>query len=243
MVVTNAAQIDDRRGMHFLTLALFLTSLISCSRVATAQATRGSLPCTPRPPDVVCPRESPIQRGSVQVGGTASFTRSRDIGNDQGWTTLELLPRVGYFVVRGLSVSANVRYRRISFDDQESVRNQTLTECGIGPGLTYFVSTSSPRVFPFVSARTLFIRGVNRADITPSPQVPEPSEVERSSRTRTHAWLGSAGAMYMLVNHVGITGEAFYQRDRVTIKAGETVEYGNSSELYGLQFGVVAFLF
>src|SRR2546423_8629052 len=53
-------------------------------------------------------QQSPVQKGSIQVSGTASLTHERDIGNDVGWTSLELSPRVGYFVARGLAINWNL---------------------------------------------------------------------------------------------------------------------------------------
>ena len=188
-------------------------------------------------------QESPVQRGSIQLGGTAAFTKSRDIGNDNGWVTLELLPRVGYFVVRGLAVSANLRYRVIWNDDQATVRDQRFTDWGVGPGLTYFFTTKSPRLFPFVSGRTLFVRSYHTADLYSSPQSEEPAVADNETRTRTRNWQTSVGVMYMVAKHVGITGEVFYQRTKVTIGIGKPDESSNEAELYGLQWGVAAFVF
>jgi hypothetical protein len=188
-------------------------------------------------------QESPVQRGSIQLGGTAAFTKTRDIGNDFGWVTLELLPRVGYFVVKGLAVSANLRYRVIWNDDQATVRDQRFTDWGVGPGLTYFFTTKSPRLFPFVSGRTLFVRSFHTADLYSSPQAETPTVADNETRTRTRNWQASAGIMYMAVKHVGITGELFYQRTRVTIGIDKPDESSNEAELYGLQWGIAAFVF
>lgn len=47
----------------------------------------------------------------------------------------------------------------------------------------------------------------------------------------------------MVVKHVGITGEAFYQRTRTTVQPDTPDEAANSAELYGLQWGLAAFIF
>ena len=187
--------------------------------------------------------DSPIQRGSIQVGGTASLTRSRDIGNDYGWVTLDLMPRAGFFVVRGLAVNMNLRHRRIYYDDQAVVRDQRFVEWGMGPGLTYYVGTRYRRVFPFVSARTLYSRTRNESDIFARPQDTEPAEENRIARTTTGTWLTSGGVLYMVARHVGITGEAFYQRTRTTVRSEPLPEASNSAEQFGLQWGVTAFVF
>jgi hypothetical protein len=186
---------------------------------------------------------SPIQQGSVQVGGTATLNRSRDIGNDFGWVTLDLFPRAGYFVVKGFAVSLNGRHRRIYYDDQALVRDQRFVEWGLGPGVTYYASTKSRRLFPFVSARTLFSRTRNESDIFARPQDTEPAEENRISRSRTATWLISGGVMYMLVKHVGVTSEAYYQHTRSTVQTEPQPESSNRAEQFGLQWGVAAFIF
>lgn len=188
-------------------------------------------------------RESPIERGSIQIGGTASLTHTRDVGNDFETTNLDVMPRVGYFVARGLAVGLNLRHRRIWFDDLATVRDQTFTEWAVGPGLTYFVPTKLRRVYPFVSARSLFGRSVNKADIFESPESDQPSIDGREARTRSRTGQAAVGVMYMVVKHVGITGEVFYQRTRTTVQPGKADETSNSAELYGIQWGLVAFIF
>ena len=135
-------------------------------------------------------QQSPIQKGSIQVSGTASLTHERDIGNDVGWTSLELSPRVGYFLARGLAVSWNLHFRRIWFDNDQEITNQRALEWGVGPGLTYYVSTRSHRFYPFVSGRTLFTRYTSHATITNAG-----GEQRTDSRTTNNIWLISAGAL------------------------------------------------
>ena len=213
-------------------IALKIAAVVGVTTAANAQAGNESVR-----------RESPVQRGSVQVAGTASFQRTHDIGNDHGWVTLELTPRVGLFVMRGLAVNLNVRHRQIWFDDQATVREQHFNEWGIGPGLTYYVTTKSPRLFPFISGRTLFVRSVNETDLYVSADLPEPTVNDRKARTRTTNWQVSGGVMYMLVKHVGLTSEVFYQRTRTTIQPDTPEEATNSAKLYGIQWGLAAFIF
>lgn len=189
------------------------------------------------------PRESPVRRGSIQAGGAASFTHTRDRGTDFEWTTLDLMPRAGYFVLRGLAVNLNLRHRRIWNEDRATVRDETFSEWGAGPGLSYFVTTRFPRVFPFVSGRTMFSRTLNTADIYSSPQSPEPAIDDREARSRSRIWQVSGGVMYMVGSHVGLTGEAFYQRTRVTLEPGTPAESSNSAETFGLQWGFATFIF
>ena len=47
----------------------------------------------------------------------------------------------------------------------------------------------------------------------------------------------------MLGQHVGISGELFYQHQHFTSKSGIGPVLGNNSETYGLQWGVAPFIF
>lgn len=95
---------------------------------------------------------SPVHRGSIQLAGTAQFSHFRDIGNDAGDTFFEIAPRISYFVVPGLAINANLRYQHATSDAG------SFSGWGIGPGLTYYLSGLSQRLYPFVSGRTLFTR-------------------------------------------------------------------------------------
>ena len=138
---------------------------------------------------------------------------------------------------------ANLRYRVIWNDDVALTRDQRFTDWGVGPGITYFFTTRSPRLFPFIAGRTLFVRSFHTADLYSSPQAETPAVENNETRTRTRNWQASAGIMYMVVKHVGITGELFYQRTKVTIGIDKPDESSNEAELYGLQWGVAAFVF
>src|SRR5689334_9473945 len=163
--------------------------------------------------------DSPIRKGTVQVAGTAAFYHDRDIGNDNGWTLFELMPRVGYFVTRGLAVSANLQFRKVWGEDQRS------TAWGVGPGLTYYFTTPARRFYPFVSARSLFTRTRSHVDehtfdngITLPPS---------TSTGFTDSWLLSAGGLFMISRQVGISTELFYQHDKFGFDKS-----WNSSEMY-----------
>ncbi len=181
-------------------------------------------------------QESPIQKGSVVVGGTADISHTEPVGGGSGLTIVSAFPRVGYFVVNGLALSLNGRFRRTSAEDQANVRDQTSTEWGIGPGVSYYVATPFPRLFPFVSARVLYNKTSTHAELVPAGTVIE-------SRITTVVWLGSVGALFMLGKHVGLTSEAFYQRNNNTVRTGASAESDSKSNTYGLQWGITAFIF
>ena len=55
-------------------------------------------------------------------------------------------------------------------------------------------------------------------------------------------WVVSGGALLMLARHVGVTGELFYQRASVSSTfSGEENE--DRAEMYGLRWGIAAFVF
>ena len=179
---------------------------------------------------------SPIQKGSIAIGGTADISYTEPVDGGAGLTIVEAFPRFGYFVAKGLALSLNGRFRRASSEAQATVKDQTSTEWGIGPGVSYYVATPVPRLFPFVSARVLYNRTTTHAELVPSG-----TEIE--SRITTDVWLGSLGALFMLGQHVGLTSEAFYQRNNNKIRSGQAAETESDSNTYGLQWGISAFIF
>ena len=183
-------------------------------------------------------QESPIQKGSIQIGGTADVSHTEPDGGGAALTIVEAFPRFGYFVVKGLALSANGRFRRASSEAQATVKDQSSTELGIGPGVSYYVATPVARLFPFVSARVLYNRTSTHAELVPSG-----TKIE--SRINTVVWLGSAGALFMLGKHVGLTTEAFYQRNKNKIRSGGggAPEVSSDSNTYGIQWGIIAFLY
>lgn len=180
-------------------------------------------------------QQSPIQQGSIQIGGTADISRTDGGDDSPGLMLVEAFPKFGYFVVKGLAVTLNVRLRRAWAEDQPTVKDQSSSDAGIGPGVSYYVTTRYPRLFPFVSARTLYNRNSSHAELIPSGPVIE-------TTVTSYVWLGSAGALYMLGEHVGLTSEAFYQRQNNNVR-NNTARAKSKSSSYGLQWGITAFIF
>jgi hypothetical protein len=139
----------------------------------------------------------------------------------------EVTPRVGVFVARGLAVNANLRFKHFSDG------NQGTTEWGVGPGLTYYLDVKSSHFYPFLSGRTLFTWDHSG-----------PGGLGGTTLTGTNrVWLISGGGLLMLGQHVGLSGELFYQHERFTAQSGTAPRLANSSETYGVQWGVAAFIF
>ncbi len=145
-------------------------------------------------PSAMLAQSYALTPGSWRVGGSASVTGFRDVGNDRRFFTIDFSPRIGYFVFKGLSFDANLRFARTSS------QGQTSSLWGVGPGLTYYFGQQDWRVYPFASGRTLFTFG---------------------EFTDRYAWLGGVGVVILLNAHVGILAELFYQFDDVNRNTGQ----------------------
>jgi hypothetical protein len=163
-------------------------------------------------------------RGVWLIGGTARITNFRDIGNDASTFVLDLNPRVGYFVVPGLALTANLEYGHFSQDDA------AVSTYGIGPGVTYYFRHRGATLNPFLSGRTLYIhRHVDADNVT-------------AATNDSFTWLVAGGAALFLARNVAVTGEVFYSHDHFSNDFGDFSQ-SNDSEEYGTQFGVSVHVF
>jgi hypothetical protein len=165
-----------------------------------------------------------VDRGAWQLGGSVRITGFRDIGNDTRSFVLDLNPRVGYFILPGLAVTANLQLARASND------NGHTSTYGVGPGVTYYFGGGPRRFLPFLSGRTLWVQSTSYAD------------AGGSASLETWDWLVSGGALFLVAKNVGVTGEVFYSHSHVTFD-GIGPAQSNSSEEYGTQLGVAVYLF
>jgi hypothetical protein len=171
---------------------------------------------------------SPIQKGSLQLAGTAGWSHTHQTGTSNSITILQISPRVGYFVARGLVLSANLLYARTSTGQAHT------SQYGVGPGLTYYVATRSRQLYPFVSGRTMF--AWNRFGTSPSaPNTP--------NNSNSLSLLVSGGALVMVGQHVGVTGEVFFQHERFNYHLAGQQAGSNRQNTYGVQWGIAAFVF
>jgi hypothetical protein len=177
--------------------------------------------------EVAGAQSRPTDDGTVQLAGTAQLVRHKTGGGSA--TVFELAPRIGYFVMSGWALNINLTYSRVSEGGEAT------NVWGLGPGVTYYPGRLSPRVYPFVSARTLFTwQHTPQRDIF-SPEV----------YIRTTNWLVSAGGLFLLADHVGLTGEFFYQRSHLThevVTDGMSSTGISPSRSWGIQWGVAVFL-
>ena len=176
--------------------------------------------------------QDPIDRGSLIVGGNARIVGFRDIGNDRRAFVFELFPQIGLFVVRGLAVTVNAH---LGWSSREG-SGSALT-WGLGPGVIYHIG-SVGQFYPYLTVRTLGVWTEFRS----SDDSPNPLSVDDTEWT----WVAGIGGSLFVARHVALNAELFYSRFFVTSdfrSADGAQRQRNSSEQYGLLFGVRAFVF
>lgn len=169
---------------------------------------------------------SPIGKGSWIISGSAGANSQHIQGNDQTVTTISLAPSALYFVSPGLAIggSASVGYFNSSSNSSKSF--------GIGPSIRYYFGDQAAKTFPFVSAT-----------IAPTWTSTDPKNSSVSS-TSGHNTLaeGTVGVTHLLVPHVGITGEAYYDHLSFDADVGP-IHASQSSYSIGVRFGLTAFVY
>lgn len=159
--------------------------------------------------------------GSMMVGGTASLTRQE--ADDFSATTISLQPEVLFFVKSRLAIGGSLGLSRSSSGDA------TTTGWSLGPAAKYFFATSSSSTLPFLGA-SVHVDGVT-TDVG-------------TGEAKFNGWGFEpvAGITWLLASHVGLTGEAFFNRRFISTEfTGSTSE--SASSVYGVRFGITAFVF
>ncbi len=134
-------------------------------------------------PVVAFGQASPIDKGSLIVGGNANLSAPSNGFNGDRSFNLTVSPSVQYFVAPGLALGGGVTL---------GVLGKRFAG-GIGPKVSYFFKGKEERaLYPFVSASASYFRAFGSdsgvADV-------------------------SGGAVLMIAKNVGLTGEAFYTQD------------------------------
>lgn len=150
-------------------------------------------------PTMLMGADSPVDKGSLLLGGGALFsTMGGDLyeSGDDGITILVLAPAVGTFVARGFSLGSQFILATASQGDDN------ITAYGIGPRVAYYFSkpdTGVPKgkVFPYLSAT--FMWGKLETD-------------DEDSVTLKSLNLGG-GFTYMVSNSIGLYSELSYRTD------------------------------
>jgi hypothetical protein len=169
--------------------------------------------------------ESPVDKGSIMVGGGGAFSslsgKLYEDGDD-GATLFLLYPSFGFFPARGLAVGGQLLLGSFSQGDYG------ISVSGIGPKLTYYFGANKGdrhgkgRTYPYLTSSVLF------------GQVSADDDDEVSGTLVT---IGG-GINYMVANSVGVSAEVNYRSD--TLKNKE--DYSQSGHSINVMVGFSLFL-
>ncbi|MGB8951193.1 MAG: outer membrane beta-barrel protein [Candidatus Aminicenantales bacterium] len=162
---------------------------------------------------------SPIDKGSINIGGMLSFqSYSGDLYGD-GMSTTLLMPGFRYFIMRGLAVGADLMLIRQSGDDWSD------TTTGIGPTVAYFFNTKSDQFYPYVGLRLQYYC--------------LSSSWNSHSDSMTGFDFGFGGGLaYMLKRNVAVTAEVGYHIQSLSYE-GES----ESGSVLSFMVGLAVFLY
>jgi hypothetical protein len=163
-----------------------------------------------------------ISRGSLLIGGSASVTHSK---NDAPPAVLSVVvsPDLLYFVKTRLAVGGQVG---LSYSTSDTFSS---TGWSLGPAVQYFFAEPTATMLPFVGASFGIGRSTTSAGSGPDVTF------------TTTAYEGVGGIMWLLVPHVGVSGELFGRRSK--FKSGGPTTSENTQTVFGLRFGISAFVF
>lgn len=162
-------------------------------------------------------QSSAVDRGSINIGGDATFSSFGSSADTDDSRTTQLLfnPAVEYFIIPGLAVGGEVVLARASRDGSSS------STVGVGPRLSYYFGRGERTFYPYLSGTVSLLRTSFDGN----------GDQESNSSV---GYRGSGGILFMLSQGVGITGEVFYQ--------GRDSDDFNTNA-FGVSFGISAFVF
>ncbi len=163
-------------------------------------------------------------RGVVLVAGTANVSHFHDRRSGGSSTTVSLNPRVGYFVIPGLALSANLQVASTSSDGAST------HAWGVGPGATWYFRHRRVVLNPYLAVRTLYYRETTHLDGLPD------------LTTEQFSWAGAAGLSLFVARNAALLGELYYQHFHLAARV-QGADVSASAEEYGVQFGVAVFVF
>lgn len=173
---------------------------------------------------------SPIDKGSILVGGGASITHSESEsnGNETSVTSMSFSPNLLFFIAQRVAVGGQLSVNAFSQDDRSG------SGWLLGPAARLYFGQRHSRILPYLGVGIAI--GQNTLDTD------EPTQVEFESDT--WAMEGVAGLTFMISRQVGITAEGFLQRLEETNEASNSpAENELTNTTLGLRFGFAAFLF
>jgi len=165
--------------------------------------------------------ESPIDKGSMIVGGSAYFmTQSGDLYKvgDESPTTIAFMPEFGYFIAPSIMIGAMVHFENYKIGDSKQ------TFLAFGPMIAYYFNMNPTQIkgaiYPYVKG--MFMMGTEKY---------ENGGTEKYSGTQ---FGGKAGINFMLADHVALdfgvlfTSDSFKQKEPTETESvsGTTIQVG-----------------
>jgi outer membrane protein len=169
-------------------------------------------------------RSGATDRGSMLIAGSASLSHTSGEGSSA--TNMSLQPSLHYFVANRIALGGELGYSYTDFD------NGSATSWRLGPAARLYFGSATAKVLPYLGTAVQFGSGSAKTER------PVPNETDAS------LWgiQGIAGLTFMISRNVGISGEAFLQREESTFETS-TAKVTTTLTQYGLRFGVAAFVF
>jgi len=163
-------------------------------------------------------------RGVWLLDGSASLVHTAASGSSSGSTGLGISGAVGYFLIPGVAVSANLQFAHSTASGSSS------TLYGIGPGIAYYFGRGAHKVHPFLAVSALFAHQTLSSSGT------------STATSHSLAWVGSGGLVFLLARNVGVTGEAYYTQSHFTSSYLGTSSTRTQKQ-YGTRFGLAVFIY
>jgi len=169
---------------------------------------------------------SPVGKGSWIIGGSAGVSSQKTDGADGSTTVISVAPSALYFVSPGVAIGGALSLGYFNNPQGSG------TSFGIGPSIRYYFGDRTGKTLPFVSAT-----------IAPTWQSTDPkNSTAANTSSRNLEIEGTIGLTHLLVPHVGITGEAYYDHRSFESDRGD-LHVTQDSYAFGVRFGITAFVF
>jgi len=170
-----------------------------------------------------------MHTGGWIISGSGSAGRSHDnLAGDQ--THIGVQPTGLVFVTPNLAIGAGIA---LSYTDNSSGHSYSY---GLGPTARYYFGTQDPKWLPFVGASVTpqWLHEQVKVIIGSTSQTLD-------ANLRSLAFDGSVGLTRLVVEHVGVTGEAYYTNSQLS---GGSRLVGGGRHAYdaGLRFGLTVFV-
>ncbi len=174
--------------------------------------------------------ETPVDKGSMVVGGTAYFmTQSGDWyenADGEGVNTIALEPSIGYFVAPSIMVGGRILF------ESESQGDNKETIFGIGPEVGYYFNLDATRteakgaIYPYVKA--FFVYAQYKDEWTGGDET-----------TDITMFGGQGGGVFMLSNAIGLNASVKFQSESYKEDDADESVSGTSLQVGA---GITAFL-